>query len=613
MTMQKFRKNVKLFLWVVVAGFILWIFVQLGANIVGRRRHKPWEEGIIAEIDEEKVPYSVYNQMLSKDLQDSVEAHGGRELSDEEINRIEDAVWKRMVEDVAWRKVVEKRNLKLRDETIAQVLLYSPPPEVRKYFEDSTGKFDFQRYRQALANPQNLPFFKPYEIQYAQQLPREVMRIDAFQSVMESDEEAWLEFKKQNEKVRILYMTITVPDSLTNPTEENLKKFYEENPDSFKSPPRVNLAYVVINKLPSHDDTMEMYDRIMLAYNQIKELNIPFDSIAAQYSEDDLSRDKGGDLGWVYPSRGNPSYFKYFQLYNELKKRIDSGQLQLGEVTEPILTNQGWHIAEVVDTSDDSLHIKHILLKIKTSVKTKEEARALAQELADSAKKYGLEEAAKKLGLEAKETGLFKLTLNFVPYFGRDDELLEFAKNGKKGDLTGVLRRPRFYLVAEIKEKRPEEVPPFDEIKGSVKNKYLIVKKREMGKKYADEIYEKLKSGKDFTEVAAEYPQLEISVDTSMYFTRNQAVPKIPFKSEIYGMAFTLPVGQVSKPIFVGRNYYIIKVLDRQEPSRDDFARQKENLKKRRVQQIAFRLWTNFQKEIVDNVKVKDYRSRVLY
>ena len=51
MVMEKLRKQTKLYLWIVVGAFIGWIFFQLGENIAMRRKLKPWQRGILAEVD----------------------------------------------------------------------------------------------------------------------------------------------------------------------------------------------------------------------------------------------------------------------------------------------------------------------------------------------------------------------------------------------------------------------------------------------------------------------------------------------------------------------------------------------------------------------------------
>jgi len=61
-----------------------------------------------------------------------------------------------------------------------------------------------------------------------------------------------------------------------------------------------------------------------------------FAELARLYSNDG-SRDKGGDLGWIYPGDTVPEFEK---VMNELK---------VGEISQPVQTQFGWHLIQVIE------------------------------------------------------------------------------------------------------------------------------------------------------------------------------------------------------------------------------------------------------------------------
>lgn len=69
-----------------------------------------------------------------------------------------------------------------------------------------------------------------------------------------------------------------------------------------------------------------------------------FSEVAAAYSEDPASANKGGDLGWLRPGALPPN----------IEQAID--QLKPGEISEPLQSQLGWHLIEVLGrrTEDDS-------------------------------------------------------------------------------------------------------------------------------------------------------------------------------------------------------------------------------------------------------------------
>ena len=67
-----------------------------------------------------------------------------------------------------------------------------------------------------------------------------------------------------------------------------------------------------------------------------------FEDLAKLYSND-LSASKGGDIGWVYPGDTAP----------EFEKAMDA--LQVGEVSEPVQTQYGFHLIQVVERKTDDV------------------------------------------------------------------------------------------------------------------------------------------------------------------------------------------------------------------------------------------------------------------
>mgnify|MGYP005701533191 FL=1 len=79
----------------------------------------------------------------------------------------------------------------------------------------------------------------------------------------------------------------------------------------------------------------------------------PFSDIARAHSEDTISASSGGDLDWA----ASGSYVPEFE------DKIDT--LELNKVSEPFLTQFGWHILEVLDkrNQDNTETVKMNLAK----------------------------------------------------------------------------------------------------------------------------------------------------------------------------------------------------------------------------------------------------------
>ncbi len=88
-----------------------------------------------------------------------------------------------------------------------------------------------------------------------------------------------------------------------------------------------------------------------------------FEDLAKLYSND-LSASKGGDIGWVYPGDTAP----------EFEKAMDA--LKVGEVSEPVQTQYGFHLIQVVErkTDDVSKERQRLLARAAIRERKMEEA-----------------------------------------------------------------------------------------------------------------------------------------------------------------------------------------------------------------------------------------------
>lgn len=83
----------------------------------------------------------------------------------------------------------------------------------------------------------------------------------------------------------------------------------------------------------------QVRDKIADLRKQI-ENGADFAKLAAQFSEDPGTKEKGGDLGWSEPRAFTPQFAKVVS------------SLPTGKISEPFKTDYGWHIAQVQDWRD---------------------------------------------------------------------------------------------------------------------------------------------------------------------------------------------------------------------------------------------------------------------
>lgn len=242
-----------------------------------------------------------------------------------------------------------------------------------------------------------------------------------------------------------------------------IAKFYEENRGRFDQKKKVRVRHVLARVAPVADDAAAR-KRIEEAAARVKK-GEDFAKVAAALSEDENSKTRGGDLGYV--SEG---------LFDEAFAKA-ALSLEAGQVSAPVRTPSGWHLVkadEVVPAKQVPLEAAR--LEIAKELLVKERARKLAQDRAraalDAARKGKAlaalfpEKPPVKIGgqpVVAEETGPFSRGSALLPKLGPAPEILADALAAKKGDvLPKVYDTPAGPVVAAVTLRETPDAAAFE-------------------------------------------------------------------------------------------------------------------------------------------------------
>ena len=150
-----------------------------------------------------------------------------------------------------------------------------------------------------------------------------------------------------------------------------------------------------------------------------------FGPLAKQYSEDPGSAVQGGDLGFV--QRG-----VFYPEFEAAAFAMEEGELS-GVVESPV----GFHIIQLVERRGESIHTKHILIKIKADEDADLETIQYLSDLRDSVVNGGgdFKALAKKYS-EDKETAAFGGDLGTYYLNQLDKHLLDVVSKLKQGEIS---------------------------------------------------------------------------------------------------------------------------------------------------------------------------------
>ena len=132
--------------------------------------------------------------------------------------------------------------------------------------------------------------------------------------------------------------------------------FFNTYKDSIPSFPTLyKTHHILIEIKPSEESVKNSFNKANDIRNKILNGEISFDDAAKTYSADPGSKDQGGNLGYV--PRGT-----FVQEFDKVVFTVDKNIL-----TEPVKTQYGHHIIEVLERTGEKVLARHILIRTETT------------------------------------------------------------------------------------------------------------------------------------------------------------------------------------------------------------------------------------------------------
>lgn len=164
---------------------------------------------------------------------------------------------------------------------------------------------------------------------------------------------------------------------LAAPSAEQIRAFYEQNKEQFRSAEKVRVAHIVKHVTWQANDT-EAQEAMAQARQEIRD-GAAFEAVVAKYSD---CPDRGGDIGLV--SRG--------ELVEEFEDVVF--KLQVGQVSDVFRTRFGYHIAKVYNRLPSAvLDLEHVKAKVVNELTEKMRDQALGDYLDNLVGQATIEEA----------------------------------------------------------------------------------------------------------------------------------------------------------------------------------------------------------------------------
>ena len=390
----------------------------------------------------------------------------------------------------------------------------------------------------------------------------------------------------------------------TQVTDQDLQAYYDQHRDEYRLAEQVKVRHILF-KTPllapgAKEDEQAVAGVRAKAEGVLKELKAggDFAKLAEKYSEDPASNKSGGELGWL--GRGRAGVPEFDKVAFSLAK---------GQTSDLIKSIYGFQIIKVEDKQE--AHVKllaEVKPQIEEQVKEQKVARATegaANALLGQARTDGLDKAAAARGFHVVATDFFART-DSLPGMDTNPQFVDTVFNEQEKAPPDVVQIPQGYVVFALLGVRPPATPTFEEVRSKLEAEFKNERAGILLQQKTQELSDRAKAEHDLKKAARE---LGASVKTSDFVLPDGQVPDVGAMSGAANVIFNLKPGEISGPINSGTNGVVAHLLEKQQPTDQEFAQKKDEIRQGLLQgkqQELFGLFiSNLRKDMEKSKKIQ--------
>jgi peptidyl-prolyl cis-trans isomerase D len=389
-------------------------------------------------------------------------------------------------------------------------------------------------------------------------------------------------------------------------TDADLQAYYKQHQDEFRVQKTAKVRHILIaagaqGSTPDQKTLDAAKAKAEDVLKQIKANNgATFAALAKKYSDDPGSKDKGGEYPPFSPGQTDPAF----------DSAIFNGKV--GEFQGPVKTQFGYHIIQVLDRTEPHLRpLEEVKAQI-TPILAREKMHAQADQLANTiqtqARTQGLDKAAAEHGLKVSETDFFA---KGSPQGATSPQFEDFVFNNKPNSPPTSVQTPQGWAVVQTTDVKPPRTPSFEEAKAQLAARYSQERAQAMLGQKTQELADKAHLSHNLKEAAK---QLGATFKSSDFVTPSQQVPDLGVLGQIADVSAMKP-GEISNAINTGRSGAVIALVDKQIPSDDEFAKNKDQFREQLLGQKRNELLevyvTTLRDKMEKNGQIKIYQKNL--
>ncbi|MBN2184159.1 MAG: peptidylprolyl isomerase [Candidatus Krumholzibacteriota bacterium] len=598
--LKQLRENTKTILWIVVVAFVVSIFGIWGMNIRSGDQRQEVASDIVGKVDGIEISRRLYSNKY-QEIYNQIKMQRGEEfeMSVTDQHMLLEQTWENVIQEILLNREIDRLGITITENELVSFLRRTPHPQLRETFVDENGDFDYQAYLQALSDPQ--ADWTELEKWGMSVLPSMKLETYLVSQIHVPEKDILERFNEQNREVTARYITVPFgpDDPAYEPAENEIKSYYEKHKEDYLEPEKRTVRLIELKKEPTDLDEEDVRTQL----EEIRDEIIggeDFAELARIHSEDYVSAQKGGDLGF-FGKTGLDSIFTETAF-----------NLKIGEISEPVRTSFGYHIikAEEKKTEDGKEQVKasHILMRVEPGYETVDSLSTLLQEINEAIREKGFEEGAKSLGLETKDPAPFTRGF-FIKDHGYLPRVVNFAFTHKIGIISKAIEADESIYYVKVLKEIPERTKTIDEVREQVIENVRREHRKENARKIAETIRKEAVTSGDL-EAVAHSRELEFSETAPFKIDGN--LPGIGTGTGFSTACHMLPVDSFSVPVQGDEVWYIIRVISVSSPDMNEFASQRQTILGELIQEKTSEFLAGWYRDLRENAKIEDMREMTL-
>jgi peptidyl-prolyl cis-trans isomerase D len=386
-----------------------------------------------------------------------------------------------------------------------------------------------------------------------------------------------------------------VADSQVTVTPAEVAEYYKNHKDLFDRSKTAFVSYVSLPSFPDASDSAAALARAQQARAEVAG-GAPFAEVAQRESSDSVSAKNGGDLGeW---KKG------------DMDAAFDAAAFSLppNALSQPVLSQFGYHIIQVSSRTGDKAKGRHILIPIEISGTHRDRLEAQADSLDRLADQKvspaAFADLAKAMGLTVRTTSIQQGTQvldgNIVVPDGG-----VWAFQAATGTASPVIETSFAFYLFRLDSLVKGGVPELADIRGSVESAVRDDKKLVQARELAQAYLARLDKGESIADAAK-----------AMGFPNRQFGPFLrvqpPIQSgEVVGTAFALKPGTHSGILETPQGLYVIETISIVPADSATFVKEQEKLRTDSIRRARQNRVRNYLQALKDAATIVDNRAEL--